>query len=146
MLVRKFAAILLLLGACKSGQELGSPSPDPLALQGHWTLVEAANPELESIRRQARQTPYLSFQGENLNGSTGCNSFGTRFHTREDRLFVAYRQLLITERECPEISDGPFLSALNRASRWKVDRDMLLLLDQDQVILRLQRGHSKALE
>lgn len=152
---RQVACILLLLTGCAglacpavsigSAQQVerqAAASEDPgKALEGGpWLLLEV-NGAIVQLPAGERQPSLLFLRQERrMKGYSGCNEFSGGIDLRGEAL--TFGVLASTRRAC----SGPagdveqaFFVALSKVRGWRVDRQMLLLIDGDQVLARLRQ-------
>jgi heat shock protein HslJ len=144
------AAIMLVSGSASSASEAPARGVPPtsgtgavrfIALEGvPWLLLEldGAIVQLPAGERQ----PYLLFlqQERKVTGFSGCNEFTGGYELKGDAL--SFGPLAATRRFCAGAAgdiEQAFLGAIGKVSGWRVDRQMLLLLGGDRVLVRLQQ-------
>lgn len=97
------------------------------ALQGTWNLVGWGNPEtLTPVVADTEIT--AQFEGDRLNGSTGCNNYVTTYEATEGNLSLS--PIASTRRAClPPVSDQEtqYLMALSNVDSYAVEGDCLIL-------------------
>ena len=152
---RQVACILLLLTGCAglacpavsigSAQQVerqvaASEDPGKALEGGPWLLLELNNAivQLPAGERQ----PYLLFQRQDgrVAGYSGCNEFFGSYDLKGDAL--SFGPLAATRRFCADAAgevEQAFLGVLSKARGWRVEQQMLLLMDGDHVLARLRQ-------
>jgi heat shock protein HslJ len=130
----------------ENAERITDASADPgKALNGPWRLLEL-NSAIVQLPAGERQ-PYLLFQRQDgrVTGYSGCNEFFGSYDLKGDAL--TFGPLGMTRRFCADVAgevEQAFLSVLSKARGWRVERQMLLLMDGDQVLARLRQERRSA--
>lgn len=112
-----------------------------MALEGGpWLLLEL-NSAVVQLPAGERQ-PHLLFQRQErrVTGYSGCNEFFGSYDLKGDAL--TFGPLGMTRRFCADVAgevEQAFLSVLSKARGWRVERQMLLLMDDDHILARLRQ-------
>jgi heat shock protein HslJ len=131
----------------ENAERIADASADPgKALEGGpWLLLElnSAAVQLPAGERQ----PYLLFQRQEgrVTGYSGCNEFFGSYDLKGDAL--TFGTLGMTRRFCAGTAgdvEQAFLSVLSKVCGWRVERQMLLLMNGDQVLARLRQERRSA--
>ncbi len=102
----------------------------PALLGPTWLLLEAKGKAVK-VPADARQ-PFILFQAteKRVNGYSGCNEFFGNFELKGDRL--TFGPVGMTRRFCEGAAgdaEVAFLTVLGEARFWKIEKGMLVLLD-----------------
>jgi heat shock protein HslJ len=133
--------IFTAVAACgPNGVIPGTGPSDPERLDGTaWVLSELrGQPPLQGAE------PTLAFDGENVGGDTGCNSFGGNYQTGPDRT-IQFGELFQTEIFCmgPEgvmEQESVYMNALHQAAFYQMADNRLELQNQaGETILVFER-------
>ena len=140
------SCLIFLLSYCTPIQPLGSvdvgssPSEGPaldknLLIGTQWQLVAYGNPKEPQSAATANQ-PTLTFHQNTLDGSTGCNNYGSDYQYDGETLSLA--KLFWTEKECQSASlmkqEAVYLSLLGSVERYQLDGKTLMLSSPDGVL------------
>lgn len=153
--LQQVAGILLLLAVCGGlacpTVSIGSTeqvkcqaaaSEDPgKALEGGPWLLQEVNSAIVQLPAGERQ-PYLLFQrlDGRVTGYSGCNEFFGSYDLKGDML--TFGPLGMTRKFCADAAgevEQAFLGVLSKTRGWRVDRQMLLLIEGDHILARLRR-------
>lgn len=123
--ISAFVFSVIFLAVCSSSKNV---STDPTA--NAWQVTQIGAQSLASM--SADHIPTLAFDPVKrmVSGSTGCNVFSGSY--TNDLTSLKFGTLAVTKKACePDVMsvETAFIDALNRATRMKVDGDMLMLLD-----------------
>ncbi len=131
-----------LAGCCRLIAQEAQPSPaGPLESELHgrrWLLERVEGREISGSPR-----PFITFTSDGkVTGNAGCNQFGGQAQVSGNSIRLG--PLIATRRACVDQErmniEQRFLEALERAHSWRVDRDRLVLLNQEgTAILRFER-------
>jgi heat shock protein HslJ len=144
------AAIMLASGTASSASEAPARSVPPtssngavrfIALEGVPWLVLELDGAIVQLPAGERQ-PYLLFlqQERKVTGFSGCNEFTGGYELKGDAL--SFGPLAATRRFCAGAAgdiEQAFLGALGKVSGWRVEQQMLLLIDGDRILARLRQ-------
>jgi heat shock protein HslJ len=124
---------------------VASADPEKAREGGPWLLLEL-NSAIVQLPAGVQQ-PYLQLQRQErrVTGYSGCNEFFGSFDLKGDAL--TFGPLGMTRRFCADASgevEQVFLGVLSKVRGWRVERQMLLLMDGDQVLARLRQEHRSA--
>jgi heat shock protein HslJ len=117
------AALLALLAAAAVGCASLTDQPPPDLDGTTWVAVRVAGEQ-----PAAAAAPSLTFDGEQITGNTGCNSFGAKVRIEGGRILVD--GLGSTAIGCPEpiaTVEQLFLNALGRATSIRYDGPNLVI-------------------
>lgn len=113
-----------------------------------WRLVEVSGRPVPPATTPAREAHLvLEAEGQRAVGSGGCNRFTGGYTLEGDRL--AFSPMAATRMACVdgEPVEGPFLQALERVDRHRVEGDRLVLTGgdagPDQVVLRFEAARGE---
>jgi heat shock protein HslJ len=117
-----------------------SEDPGKVLEGGPWLLLEV-NGAIVQLPAGERQPSLLFLRQERrMKGYSGCNEFSGSIDLRGGAL--TFGVLASTRRAC----GGPagdveqaFFVALSKVRGWRMDRQILLLIDGDQVLARLRQ-------
>jgi heat shock protein HslJ len=112
------------------------PALDKNLLNGtQWQLVAYGNPNEPQAAAAANQ-PTLTFHQNTLEGSTGCNNYGSDYQYDGDTLSLD--KLFWTEMECQSEAlmkqEAAYLSLLGSVERYQLDGETLMLSSPDGVL------------
>jgi heat shock protein HslJ len=137
---------LFLLGSCVPVQPEGSVREDTPPSEGtakeknllngtQWQLVAYGNPD-DLRSATAANLPKLTFHQSTLDGSTGCNNYGSAYLTSGDSLSLD--ALYWTEMEClgPELmqQEAAYLALLGSIETYQLEDDSLILSSPDGIL------------
>jgi len=117
------------------------PADFGVALEGGpWTLLEL-NGAVARLPTGERQ-PYLLFQPQDgrVSGYSGCNEFTGNYVVQGDVL--SFGVFGMTRRFCADTAgdvEQVFLGVLSKVRSWRVEQQMLLIMDGDRVLARLRQ-------
>jgi heat shock protein HslJ len=126
--------VVVTAGACSTQ----GVAPPPLS--GHWDLIELAGAKVGEENR-----PNVVFTDEGVSGFTGCNQFQGGFEQERDTL--KFGPLASTRMFCEASADleTNFMAMLGNTTRFKLTRDRLSFLAEDEVLARFRpTGHELA--
>lgn len=110
--------------------DLGSPIPDEIV--GTWELTM-----LPRVTLSDEDRPTATFDTDgNLNGSTGCNRFGSRVVQTPTGISIS--NSFMTRMGCEDrrhVVERAFLDALEGATAFEIDGRSLTLLDENEDVL-----------
>jgi putative lipoprotein len=123
-------------------QRVQSPSAAPLE-NTYWKLVEVAGQPAQ-VHPGEREAHLLLLDGR-ASGSSGCNKLmGNYTYAAPDTLRVG--PLASTRMACPPAimaQEAALGAAFERAKRYRIAEDALILLDGDTVLTRFEARHFK---
>jgi heat shock protein HslJ len=131
----------------ENAERTADASADPgKALEGGPWLLFELNSAILQLPAGERQ-PYLLFkrQDSRVTGYAGCNDFFGSYDLKGDAL--TFGRLGMTRRFCAGAAgelEQAFLSVLPKARRWRMEGQMLLLMEGDQVLARLRQERGSA--
>jgi len=107
---------------------------------GPWLLLEL-NSMVVQLPAGERH-PYLQFrqQDNRVAGYSGCNELTGSFAVQGNSLTIG--PLGMTRRFCADAAgevEQVFLTVLSKVSGWRIEQQMLLLMDSDRVVARLRQ-------
>jgi heat shock protein HslJ len=111
-----------------------------LALIGPtWLLLEAKGMAVK-VPADARQ-PFILFQGteKRVSGYSGCNEFFGNYELKGDTL--TFGPVGMTRRSCEGAAgdtESVFLKVLGETRSWKIEKGILVLLDNSGVLARFR--------
>jgi heat shock protein HslJ len=124
-----------LTGGCAGDNGDSAGAGEPAALVDvPWVL--SGGLELEGWEAAP---PSATFAGETVGGSTGCNRFTGPYTVDGDSLEIG--KIALTQIACEPPADAVergYLDALARVARWRLDGADLVLLDEDDELLRFR--------
>jgi len=130
-MIRAFALSAALLAACAQTNEASAPGA--IHLSGtSWVQVET----------DAAQPPTIQFEDARAAGFAGCNRWFAQVAQNGEEL--RFSQAGATRMACPEPAmavETAFLSVIERTRYGHYDRDALVLLDENQMLIaRFERA------
>ncbi len=135
------AALVATLAACGGGAATASPSASaaasasagPLALVGTtWFLTDYVSPDGAVFTVPAAVTPTLTFEGGNISGNAGCNTFNETYTVTGDAIEIG--PVMSTKMACEEpmsTVEGAYLAALDAVNKVAILDDGKLQLWDD---------------
>lgn len=131
----KSTFILLTFVVLSSCNPLKSLNPMSLLTGNTWELASLLGKNLD-LSQFAAGIPSLNFQDAGkLAGFSGCNNFNGGFALEGTGLNIDPGAM--TRKACPGTGEQDFISALNKVSNLKVDKDKLTLLDGASELMTL---------
>jgi heat shock protein HslJ len=124
-----------------AARNIAVPADFGLALEGGpWLLLEL-NGAVAQLPAGERQ-PYLLFQRQDgrLTGYAGCNEFTGNYVVQGNLL--SFGVFGMTRRFCADTAgdvEQVLLGVLSKVRGWRVEQQMLLILDGDRVLARLRK-------
>ncbi|WP_255493515.1 META domain-containing protein [Myroides sp. WP-1] len=99
-----------------------------------WILKELQGQAVE-LDKNFPAIPKLSFTKENnLTGNLGCNNFNSNYLMDNNALTI--QQIASTQMACPNLEiEQNFVEILAKTKSFKIEKDILLLEDQNQEII-----------
>lgn len=126
--MRRLALALALLGVMAGCGEDEPAAPDPAALRGEaWVLSSGV--DVEGWQQVA---PSASFTDGQVSGASGCNRFNASYTVDGGDLRLG--PVAGTEMACPDPArevEETFRAALERVAAWRMEKEQLVLLDDD---------------
>lgn len=126
-----------------SGQLKDTAAIQDTSIAGDWQL----QPQLASDSA-AGKIPRIHFDVA-VNafwGNTGCNSMRGTYVKKGDSL-VFNKQVITTKMACMGYNEQTFLDNLFRVNRYKVEKNVLLLLENETVLFKWERpGEQKGMK
>jgi len=128
------SALVLALAAAACGAS-ATPSPSAAAsggtsLDGTWILTSYTGLDGTQANVPAVVKPSLTFSGNAVTGTAGCNTYSAVASIGTDPNTIHYANLASTKKACPPPAgtiETVFLQALNLASTWQVTGDQLVI-------------------
>lgn len=118
----------LLIG-CTSAEEF-------IALDNHEWKVTSIMGNTINPGKQPGGFPTINFSDNNkLFGSTGCNKFVGSF--KQDKNTISLEPGAVTKMFCPDSPEQDFLSAIRKVSSFKLEGNVLKLLDGSTDLMTL---------
>jgi heat shock protein HslJ len=103
--------------------------------EAKWSLSKIENIAVPNLEHK----PYLEFASNGgFSGYTGCNTVAGRYQTTGDT--ITFSDMRMTDRACEgdEASiESRFTDALSKATRFKTERNELILFTGDKLLIRL---------
>lgn len=102
------------------------------SLDGTWTLnfIQTLDRSAKGIdMRFPMGAPEITFNGSQVNGSTGCNNFNGGVEIKDQSLTVG--NLAMTRKYCEGVEEQLFVDALNNVSKHRIEDHKLILSNQD---------------
>lgn len=133
ILLLLIASILILKCSTKETEKI-----DVMRLHDIWAL-ESIEGEKIIIDETVRNLPALEIYVEDkrVHGNTGCNVLNGRVEIDEDK--IAFSKIIATEMACPGNLEQRFLSALQKANKYKIEKLRLFLYDDNKELLTLRK-------
>jgi heat shock protein HslJ len=113
---------------------------DVTRLQGTWTLT-ALHGEMYAPEASPENTPVLEMQvlDQRLTGTTGCSSLMGWVVVESDK--ISFTNLTVARHLCPDTdTESRFLDALAQVNCYRLTAENLVLLKDDQEILRFSKA------
>ena len=135
------AAVVATVAACSGGAATPSPSASAAAsasagaleLNGtSWLLTDYISPDGALFTVPAAVTPLLAFEGGNLTGNAGCNTFSSTYTVTGDAIELG--PIMSTKMACEEPMasvEGAYLAALESIDKVAILDDGKLQLWDD---------------
>jgi heat shock protein HslJ len=128
---------MLMTSSCNSGKNLSSMMN---LLKAKWALqsLTGQSSDLGSIFGQ--KIPFLNFDTDAMRvaGNAGCNNFNGPF-SLEAGGKLSFGNLAMTKRACPGNGESLFTSALNKVTNFKIDNNVLTLLEGKNKLMEFVR-------
>ena len=103
-----------------------------------WVLSYFAGEKLGFT--QFEKDIYIQFPSESMNqfrGFSGCNDFFGSYRSNQDSL--RFLNIASTRMSCEfDIFEKRFIDILQKTNSYKIDKDVLILFDNDNAILKFQ--------
>jgi heat shock protein HslJ len=125
------AAVAILVAACSTGGAASAPpasatdagaasaSAAPLSLDGtSWRLSDYVSPDGQVVTVPAAVTPLLAFEGGQLTGNAGCNTFNATYTVTGDTIEIG--PIMSTKMACEEpmaTVEAAYLAALEAVNK-----------------------------
>ena len=114
-------------------------SPDHYWVDHRWTLTELRQVpvQLSGTNRDA----YLEFFAteKRFSGNGGCNRISGNY-TLGKKSSIHFGEVTSTKMSCPDLAfETTFLSMLNKVNRYEVTGNTMLLKDDNEVLMILER-------
>jgi heat shock protein HslJ len=135
------AAVVATVAACSGGAATPAPSAPAAAsasagaleLDGtSWLLTDYISPDGAVFTVPAAVTPLLAFEGGNLTGNAGCNTFSSTYTVTGDAIEIG--PIMSTKMACEEPMasvEGAYLAALESIDKVAILDDGKLQLWDD---------------
>ncbi len=137
------AALVATLAACGGGAATASPSASTAAsapasagaldVNGTtWFLTDYISPDGAVFTVPAAVTPMLTFEGGNISGNAGCNTFNATYTITGDAVEIG--PIMSTKMACEEpmsTVEGAYLAALDAVNKVAILDDGKLQLWDD---------------
>jgi len=135
------AAVVATVAACSGGAATPAPSASAAAsasagaleLDGtSWLLTDYISPDGAVFTVPAAVTPLLAFEGGNLTGNAGCNTFSSTYTVTGDVIEIG--PIMSTKMACEEPMasvEGAYLAALEAVDKVAILDDGKLQLWDD---------------
>ncbi len=135
------AAVVATVAACSGGAATPAPSASAAAsasagaleLDGtSWLLTDYISPDGAVFTVPAAVTPLLAFEGGNLTGNAGCNTFSSTYTVTGDVIEIG--PIMSTKMACEEpmsTVEGAYLAALESVDKVAILDDGKLQLWDD---------------
>jgi heat shock protein HslJ len=135
------AAVVATVAACSGGAATPAPSASAAAsasagaleLDGtSWLLTDYISPDGAVFTVPAAVTPLLAFEGGNLTGNAGCNTFSSTYTVTGDAIEIG--PIMSTKMACEEPMasvEGAYLAALESIDKVAILDDGKLQLWDD---------------
>ena len=135
------AAVVATVAACSGGGATPAPSASAAAsasagaleLDGtSWLLTDYVSPDGAVFTVPAAVTPLLAFEGGNLTGNAGCNTFSSTYTVTGDVIEIG--PIMSTKMACEEPMasvEGAYLAALESVDKVAILDDGKLQLWDD---------------
>lgn len=119
-----FVLLILVFSGCVSSGGINQLS---LLTKNSWILSKQMGSDVD-LSKFVAGFPTLDFlEGGNLAGFSGCNNFSGSFTFKGTEIQLDPGAM--TRKACPGDGDGEFISALNRAKNFTIEKEKLTLLD-----------------
>lgn len=127
------AALALLLASCCACRK-GSKNDKPLA-GTKWTLIEMAGKPVI-----AGEGYHITFDDKEnrFHGVGDCNRISGAYSLKPDGK-IALSSVISTRMMCPnQAQEGAFLQTLEQADSYRIDKDLMLLLRNGEILAIMQ--------
>jgi heat shock protein HslJ len=137
------AAVVATVAACSGGAATPAPSASASAAESasagaleldgtSWLLTDYISPDGAVFTVPAAVTPLLAFEGGNLTGNAGCNTFSSTYTVTGDAIEIG--PIMSTKMACEEPMasvEGAYLAALESIDKVAILDDGKLQLWDD---------------
>ena len=128
---------MLMSSSCNNGKNLSSMTN---LLKAKWALqsLTGQSSDLGSIFGQ--KIPFLNFDTDAMRvaGNSGCNNFNGPFSVEAGGK-ISFGNLAMTKMACPGNGESLFTSALNKVTNFKIDNNVLTLLEGKNKLMEFVR-------
>ena len=108
-------------------------------LHDFWSL-HSLNGEAISSQNALRKKPALQFdlQNQKVAGNTSCNQLSGQLAVNGDSL--SFSKMVTTKMACQQSIESEFMEALQKVSRYKIQNEELLLLNNNDTLMVFRRA------
>ncbi len=135
-----FAGVAFLVVAVCSLLSIGVPADCAQSLEGQtWLLLEVKGTKVEVPSGERRPFVHFNKAETRATGYSGCNEFFGSYELKGEALSLG--PLGMTRRFCGGVAGSvelAFLQALGETRAWRIEKGMLLLLNDSTVLARLE--------
>jgi heat shock protein HslJ len=118
-------------------------SPDSYWGEQRWVLVELK--EVPVQQSGSRKDAFIEFSPseKKFAGNGGCNRISGNY-TLEKKSRIRFGEVISTKMSCTDIAfENTFLATLAKVDRFKMDGNILLLKDGNDILMKLE-GRNRA--
>ena len=139
----KLILILTILMSCMANKGMNTvgndtPSNQATALNDIWALEEIEGVAV-TAKDFGREIPVLEFHmvDGKMMGNSGCNRISGTY--RVDGNTISFGPMISTKMACPGDGEQRFLTALDKAKTFKIEKLKLYLLEGDTEVLQFKK-------
>jgi len=121
--------ISILIASCSSG----NGSADPL-LHDIWVVQSINGATYSRVEGQdLHPTLEIYLSEKRFLGNTGCNNMNGSMNVEGDK--ISFSDITTTKMFCVDVDETSFLTALSKADKYKIEKMLLYLFDDDKEVL-----------
>ncbi len=126
---------MLMASSCSSGKNLSSMTN---LLKAKWALQSLTGQSADLGSIFGSKIPFLNFDTDamRISGNSGCNNFNGPFSLGSGGK-LSFGNLAMTKMACPGNGESLFTSALNKVTSFKIDNNVLTLLEGKNKLMEL---------
>ncbi len=125
----KIIFISVLIVGCSSTKETVNP-----LLHDIWALESINGKAYSRIESQnLHPTLEIYLSEKRFSGNTGCNNMNGNVNVEGEK--ISFSDIVTTKMFCADVDETSFLTALNKASNYKIEKMRLYLFDDDKEVL-----------
>src|SRR5689334_23362807 len=129
-----FAATILMIGCLSSRQSASE-------VNGNWQLVMFPSGTKTLSEIFTMNKPELKLENGHISGSTGCNRINGTYTVSGNSIQFG-SNMAITKMGCPNYDENIFLDAFNRANKYQLRNNELMLMHDSTLLMTFSRAGS----